>query len=85
MPPVAFNPIPPSTPIDPVTRNPPRIMVRIVNIVARNPDIAPSIPSPVPGIPNVIATGRWWYGFNSCRRRSNPDDYFLRRRLGRQE
>ena len=84
MPPVAFNPIPPSTPVDPMARNPVRIMVRILNVVARNPNIAPSVPPPVPRIPNVIVTRRGWHGLNPDCGRGNPDNNFLCRRPGRQ-
>jgi hypothetical protein len=84
MPPVAFNPIPPSTSVDPVTRNPFRIMVRIVNVVARNPNITASVPPPVPRIPNMIVARSWWRGLNPYWRRSNPDNNFICRRLGRQ-
>jgi hypothetical protein len=84
MPPVAFDPIPPSTSVDPVTRNPFGIMVRIVNVVAGNPNIAASVPPPVSRIPNMIVARRWWRGLNPYCRRGNPDNNFICRRLGRQ-
>jgi hypothetical protein len=59
-------------------------VVRIVNVVARNSNIAVSIPPPVPRIPNMIVARRWWRGLNPYGRRSNPDNNFLCRRLGRQ-
>jgi hypothetical protein len=84
MPPVAFDPIPPSTSVDPVTRNPFGIMVRIVNVVAGNPNIAASVPPPVSRIPNMIVARRWRRGLNPYCRRGHPDNNFICRRLGRQ-
>jgi hypothetical protein len=84
VPPVAFDPIPPSTSVDPVTRNPFSIMVRIVNVVAGNPNIAASVPPPVSRIPDVVVARRWRRGLNPYCRRGNPDNNFICRRLGRQ-
>jgi hypothetical protein len=74
---VAFNPVPPTVTFNPVARNPLCVVVRITNVVARNPDVPPSVPSPVTRVPNVIVTWRRWRRFNPDRRRSNPDDYPL--------
>ena len=78
MAPVSFNPIPPAVMLNPMSRNPVCVMVRIMNVMARDPDVAPSVPSPVTRIPNVIWAGRRRRRrLNPARRRSNSHNDLL--------
>jgi hypothetical protein len=75
--PVSFNPVPPTVMLNPVSWNPVCVMMRIMNVVARYPDVAPSVPSPVARIPNVIRAGRWRCRLNPDRGRSGPHNDLL--------
>ena len=76
-PPVSFNPVPPTVTLNPVARNPLCGVVRIMNVVARNPDVGVSVPFPVTRIPNVTVTWRRWCRLNSDWWRSSPHNDLL--------
>jgi len=68
---VSFDPIPAASPIHPVPRNPFRIVVRIADIVAGDPDIASAVPTPVARIPDVRPARGRGRRFNPHRRRGS--------------
>ena len=82
--PVPFDPIPAASPIDPVARNPPRIMVGTLHIVSGNPNVGPSVPLPMTRIPNVLSTRRGRHAFIPWWWRTNPNNN-VGRRFGRQQ
>ena len=82
MPPVAFDPIPPAVTLNPVAGNPLCIMVVLMDVVAGNPDVAMSVPSPVTRVPDVISIRGRWDRLYPDRRRRDLDNNLLRRRLG---
>ena len=84
MSPVTSHPNPLATTVNPMAWNPPRIMMRIIDVVAGNPYVAPSVPLPMPRVPNVIATWRRWHCLNPSRRRSDAHNNLGSHGLGGQ-